>query len=140
MNGLKLKIPRACLEQIESDARHRQPIEACGVLIGSSSKNGFEVSEIISTPNELNSPTRFEINPEVLYQVMKRAETKGLDVVGFYHSHFGYGDRPSAIDLEYMKFVSNMAWLICDLSPKGTRFRAFSLLGGKLVELELVTK
>lgn len=137
---MRLKISRGCLERIELDAQERKPIEACGILIGSQKEAEFEVSEVVSTPNELNSPTRFEIDPEVLYRVMKEAEAKGLDVVGFYHSHLGYGAGPSAIDLEHMRFVSGLVWFVCNISPRGTEFRAFSLSGGKLIELEMMVK
>jgi proteasome lid subunit RPN8/RPN11 len=107
-------------------------------LIGKRGNDDFEVLDAVAASNVINSPTRFEIDPEELYRVMKDAEAKGLEIVGFYHSHLGYGAGPSRVDLEHMKFLSDLVWLICDIPARGAEFKAFSMHGGKLVELELV--
>ncbi|MDI6819634.1 MAG: M67 family metallopeptidase [Candidatus Hodarchaeaceae archaeon] len=135
---MKLRTSREHLRQIGADAKARAPIEACGVLVGVRRKGGFEVLEVLPAPNELSSPTRFEINPERLYEFIKGAEGKGLEVIGFYHSHLGYGAGPSATDLEHLKFLPNLVWLICDVSTAGAEFRAFVMRSGALVELEVV--
>ena len=126
------------MKQVGADARARAPIEACGILIGKRRNDDFEVLDAVAASNVVNSPTRFEIDPEELYRVMKGAEARGLEIIGFYHSHLGYGAGPSGVDLEYMKFLSNLAWLICDIPAGGAEFKAFSMHGSKLVELELV--
>ncbi|KUO40439.1 MAG: hypothetical protein AVW06_00215 [Hadesarchaea archaeon DG-33-1] len=136
---MRLLIPLPHLKQVEADARARAPIEACGILIGKRGKNDFEVLDLVAAPNVVDSPTRFEIDPEELYRVMKGAEARRLEIIGFYHSHLGYGAGPSAVDLEHMKFLSNLVWLICDILARSAEFKAFSMHGGKLVELELVT-
>lgn len=136
---MRLLISCPYLKQVEADARARAPIEACGILIGKRGNNDFEVSDVVTASNVINSPTRFEIDPEELYRVMKGAEARGLEIIGFYHSHLGYGAGPSIVDLEHMKFLSNLVWLICDIPAGGAEFKAFSMHGGKLVKLELVT-
>ena len=135
---MKLLISRSHLKQVETDARARAQIEACGILIGKRWGNDLEVLDAVPVSNVANSPTRFEIDPEELYRVMKGAEARGLEIIGFYHSHLGYGAGPSAVDLGHMKFLSNLAWLICDIPAGGAEFKAFSVYEGKLVELELV--
>jgi len=107
-------------------------------LVGRQRGDDFEVLDVFEASNVANSSTRFEIDPEELYRAMKDAEERGLDVIGFYHSHLGYGTRPSAVDLEHMKFLSNLVWLICDIFAGGTRFGAFIMRGDKSVELGLV--
>jgi proteasome lid subunit RPN8/RPN11 len=113
-------------------------VEACGILLGKKKRNDFEVLDVVKTSNILDSPTRFEIDPEELYRAMKDAEGRGLDIIGFYHSHLGYGTGPSAVDLGHMKFLPNLVWLICDIFGRATRFGAFTMRGGEPVELELV--
>jgi len=135
---MRLLISRSNLKQVETDARARAPIEACGILIGRRWGNDFEALDAIAASNLANSPTRFEIDPEELYRMMKGAEARGLEIIGFYHSHLGYGAGPSAVDLEHMKFLSDLVWLICDIPAGGAEFKAFSMYDGKLVELELV--
>lgn len=139
MDFTRLLIYRPHLKRVEADARVRAPIEACGILIGKRRNNDFEVLDVVATLNVVNSSTRFEIDPEELYRVMKGAEAGGLEIIGFYHSHLGYGAGPSTVDLEHMKFLSNLVWLICDIPAGGAEFKAFSMHGGKLVELGLVT-
>jgi len=106
-------------------------------LVGRGKGSDFEVLDVVKASNVVNSPTRFEIDPEELYRAMKGAEERGLDIIGFYHSHLGYGTRPSAVDLEHMKFLPNLVWLICDIFAGGTRFGAFTMRGDKPVELGL---
>jgi proteasome lid subunit RPN8/RPN11 len=134
---MKLLISRPNLKKVEADARARAPVEACGILVGRQKEGDFEVVDVIKTSNVMESPTRFEIDPEELYRVMKGAEAEGLEIVGFYHSHLGYGAGPSIVDLDRMKFLPNLVWLICDISAEGANFGAFSMRGDKLAELEL---
>ena len=106
-------------------------------MVGRGKGSDFEVLDVVKASNVVNSPTRFEIDPEELYRVMKGAEERGLDIIGFYHSHLGYGTGPSAVDLEHMKFLPNLVWLICDIFAGGARFGAFTMRGDKPVELGL---
>ena len=135
---MRLLTSRPHLKKVEADARARAPVEACGILVGKQKGNNFEVLDVVKASNVMDSPTRFEIDPEELYRVIKDAEAKGLDVIGFYHSHLGYGAGPSVVDLDHMKFLSSFIWLICDISAEGVKFKAFGMRGDKLTELELV--
>lgn len=107
-------------------------------MIGKREGSDFEVVDVIKASNMANSSTRFEINPEELYRAIRGAEAKSLDVIGFYHSHLGYGSGPSAVDLDRMKFFPDLVWLICDISNEGAEFKAFIMSGEKLVELEMI--
>jgi proteasome lid subunit RPN8/RPN11 len=135
---MRLLMSRTHLGKVEFDARARAPVEACGILIGKHASGNFEVVDVVKASNMANSSTRFEINPEELYQTIKDAEAKGLEVLGFYHSHLGYGAGPSVVDLDRMKLFLDIVWLICDISDEGAEFKAFMLHGEKLVELEII--
>lgn len=126
------------LKKVEVDARARSSVEACGILIGKREGSDFEVVDVVEASNTANSSTKFEINPEELYRAIKNAEEKGLEVIGFYHSHLGYGAGPSAVDLDRMKLFSDLVWLICDISDEGAKFKAFMIQGKKLVELDII--
>jgi proteasome lid subunit RPN8/RPN11 len=43
---------------------------------------------------------RYAISPEQLLQISGSARERGLDVVGYYHSHPGHDAVPSRLDLE----------------------------------------
>jgi proteasome lid subunit RPN8/RPN11 len=113
-------------------------MEACGILTGKRADGNFEVVGVVKASNMANSSTRFEINPEELYRTIKDAEARGLEVLGFYHSHLGYGAGPSAVDLDRMKPFPDLVWLICNISDNSAEFKASMLHGGKLVELEII--
>ena len=135
---MRLLMSHSNMKKVEIDARARATVEACGILIGKQEDSGFEVVDVIRASNIANSSTRFEINPEELYRAIKGAEAKGLNVIGFYHSHLGYGAGPSAVDLDRMKPFPDFVWLICDIADEGAEFKAFMMRGEKLVEVEII--
>src|SRR6266702_6917589 len=81
------------------------PYECCGLLIGRFETSGQKiVSETYAISNareEAAKRNRFLIRPEELMRGEKRAREKGLDVVGFYHSHPDDVAVPSQYDLEH---------------------------------------
>ena len=81
------------------------PYECCGLLIGRFLSDGYkEVVEIYSISNareEEAKRNRFLIRPEELQAGERYARQKGLDIVGFYHSHPDEGAVPSGYDLEH---------------------------------------
>jgi proteasome lid subunit RPN8/RPN11 len=135
---MRLLMSHQNLKKVELDARARATVEACGILVGNRGVEDFEVVEAVATSNMADSSARFEINPEDLYQAIKGSEAKNLEVIGFYHSHLGYGAWPSSVDLDRMKLFPDLVWLICDISPEGAEFKAFMMRGEKLVELEII--
>lgn len=81
------------------------PYECCGLLLGSFADSGVKtVAEIYPISNareEQAKRNRFLIRPEELMRGERYAETKGLDIVGFYHSHPDHPAVPSQYDLEH---------------------------------------
>jgi len=81
------------------------PYECCGLLIGRFETSGQKiVSETYPISNareEEAKRNRFLIRPDELMRGEKRARDKGLDVVGFYHSHPDDQAVPSQYDLSH---------------------------------------
>jgi len=81
------------------------PFECCGLMLGQFESNGHKiVAETYSISNareEEAKRNRFLIRPEELMRGEKYAREKGLDVVGFYHSHPDEPAVPSKYDLEH---------------------------------------
>jgi proteasome lid subunit RPN8/RPN11 len=65
------------------------PHECCGVLLGNSVPDGNHVRQIVRAGNTRTDRAhdRYNIAPEELIRIQRRARTLGLDIVGFYHSH-----------------------------------------------------
>ena len=81
------------------------PYECCGLLVGRFAEGGRkEVSETYPISNareEEAKRNRFLIRPEELLRGERHARARGLDVVGFYHSHPDEEAVPSRYDLEH---------------------------------------
>jgi proteasome lid subunit RPN8/RPN11 len=98
------------LTEEQSDAIRAQgerdyPCECCGLLVGHFGKDGLktvvETCQISNAREEEAKRSRFLIRPEELMRGERHARSRGLDVVGFYHSHPDAQAVPSAHDLEH---------------------------------------
>src|SRR3977135_2635771 len=92
-------------EEIAAHGERDYPYECCGLLIGrfidQGGKKVVETYPISNAREEAAKRNRFLIRPEELLRGEQHAAAKGLDVVGFYHSHPDHPAVPSAYDLEH---------------------------------------
>lgn len=81
------------------------PYECCGLLLGEFDQQGgkvvTETYPISNAREEAAKRNRFLIRPEELMRGEKYAIGKGIEVVGFYHSHPDHPAVPSQYDLEH---------------------------------------
>jgi proteasome lid subunit RPN8/RPN11 len=98
-----LKIGDTLLEKIKSHARRTYPEECCGILLGDASESTRWVSDTIELANasEANRRRRFIITPDDYTIAEELARDRGLEILGFYHSHPDHPARPSDFDLEH---------------------------------------
>ena len=92
------------LREIRAHGERDYPFECCGLLIGrfdGDSKVVVETYAISNAREEAAKRNRFLIRPEELVRGEKYAREKGLDVVGFYHSHPDDRAVPSKYDLDH---------------------------------------
>jgi proteasome lid subunit RPN8/RPN11 len=91
--------------EIAAHGEQDYPYECCGLLLGSFAENGGKVCSetypISNAREEEAKRNRFLIRPQELLRGEKAAATKGLEVVGFYHSHPDHPAVPSPYDLEH---------------------------------------
>jgi proteasome lid subunit RPN8/RPN11 len=76
-------------------ARSARPAECCGVLVGSAGR----VVDAVAVRNRATAVNRYELDPREHIAARRDARARGLDVVGFYHSHPEAPARPSAVDI-----------------------------------------
>ena len=89
---------------IRAHGERDYPYECCGLMLGrfeDDRKNVLETYPISNAREEQAKRNRFLIRPEELMHGEKYARGKGLDVVGFYHSHPDDVAVPSQYDLEH---------------------------------------
>ena len=80
------------------------PFECCGLMLGRFETSGKVVAATYPISNaceEEAKRNRFLIRPDELRRGEKYARAKGLDVIGFYHSHPDDRAVPSQYDLDH---------------------------------------
>lgn len=100
------------------------PREACGLLIGHATPEGWRIVRAAPAANRAGDPVQaFELDPAVRAAWQRRLrETGGAEtVIGHYHSHPGGAPRPSAADRARAE-ETGLIWLIvaADAAGAGT--------------------
>jgi proteasome lid subunit RPN8/RPN11 len=107
------------LENIHSHGEREYPNECCGMLLGRADGADKEVSEVVplknlrldparaqellplEDPGRESEKNRFLIDPLEQLRVEREARNRGLNVLGYYHSHPDHPARPSNYDREH---------------------------------------
>jgi desampylase len=114
-------LSRVVAEQIVAQARDASPVECCGLLVGT----GSRIVEAIPAANVADSPaTRFLIDPKDHIDARREARMRGLDVIGFYHSHPHSPAQPSARDRSEASYPDHL-YLIVSLAVEPAEFSIF---------------
>ena len=132
----------ASLKRVVDAAEAAYPEECCGLLVGASAPSGdIVVSRVEPSRNvaRRHPERRFEVDPQVRFEVMHALEGGIERIVGHYHSHPGGAAQPSGHDLD-MAWEPDLVWLITAvldgqavhttahvLDAEGRRFREVGL-------------
>jgi proteasome lid subunit RPN8/RPN11 len=70
-------------------AERTYPNECCGAMLGRTQADGKVVTEAIALENAWagEQGERYELRPEDLLKADKEARSRGLDLIGIFHSH-----------------------------------------------------
>ena len=114
-----LRITQAQTEAIRHHGTRDYPSECCGALLGKVEGVSKQVMEVVALKNLRHDPgqaqqllpvddlareterNRFLIDPPEQLRMEKDARSRGLDVLGYYHSHPDHPARPSVYDREH---------------------------------------
>ncbi|MDR1944375.1 MAG: M67 family metallopeptidase, partial [Synergistaceae bacterium] len=98
-------LPEALRLSIGGEGEREYPDECCGVLLGRLEESGAKiVTEILPVRNSREDGERyhrFVIEPDDFMRAELFARKRGLDVLGFYHSHPDHPSSPSDYDREH---------------------------------------
>lgn len=94
------------LDSIRSHGEAAYPEEGCGFLLGASheGQNRVQAMRRVENRQTENRERRYAITPDDYRTAQHAAAERGLDIVGFYHSHPDHPARPSSTDLEEATF------------------------------------
>ena len=142
-----LKLRQPVYDEIRRHGEETYPYECCGVLLGGVDGDTRIASASVRCHNtRADSPqNRYEIDPVEVVRIQRDARTRGLDIVGFYHSHPDHPAQWSSTDL------AEAYWLGCSYvitsieNGKAQVTRSFALAGScvedkAFEEEELVTE
>jgi desampylase len=124
-------------EQVETILTHvlaEAPREACGLIAGT----GSRAQEITSIPNVAPDPLQhYEMDPQALAKSLMQMSGRGLDLIGFYHSHPSDEPVPSPTDVAQAAYPRT-AYLIVGLkNPTKPQLAAWTIDYGQVKRLPL---
>ncbi len=98
-----VRISKELVRRIEDHGKATYPEECCGILVGSNYGEARVISESAELDNrqEGNRRRRFFVTPKQYLHAEHIASEKGLELLGFYHSHPDHPAIPSEFDREH---------------------------------------
>ena len=104
-----LKLNEQVYDAIRRHGEESYPYECCGVLLGQSVNGVNEVEDAVRAGNVRtdSARNRYQIAPQELIKIQRQGRERGMDVVGFYHSHPDHPARWSKTDF------AEAHWLGC---------------------------
>jgi proteasome lid subunit RPN8/RPN11 len=121
------------VDEVAAHAREALPAECCGVLLGTAS----EIVEAVRTSNLSEDPNRYCLDPKGHIDARRAARRRGLDVIGFYHSHPHSEPEPSAADLTEAAYPGHLYLIVRPLA-EGAKIRVFRFEQGRFLEVSCI--
>ena len=96
-----LKLNEQIYDAIRRHGEETYPYECCGVLLGRFGDGSNEVEEAVRAGNIRtdSAHNRYQIAAQELVKIQRQGRERGLDIVGFYHSHPDHPAQWSKTDL-----------------------------------------
>jgi proteasome lid subunit RPN8/RPN11 len=125
----------AARDAIVADAREAVPADCCGLLLGRED----EIVEARPARNIADQrASRFLIDPHDHIEGRREARTRGLEVVGFYHSHPRSSSEPSPRDLDEFSYPGHL-YAIVSLHGEPAEVSLFRFEAGNFQRVSFVT-
>ena len=127
-----LTLTSSLLDQLRRHGEETYPYECCGVMLGKFQDDGSrEVSEVVRCGNtrEDRPEDRYHIDPGELVSIQRKGRERGLDIVGFYHSHPDHPARWSQTDLAEAHWIGCSYVITSVEKGKAVLTNAFLLAG-----------
>jgi proteasome lid subunit RPN8/RPN11 len=125
-----LRISPSDFAAIRCHGEQTYPHECCGILIGTVEDDIRTVLTTVRCNNICDSPqTRYDIDPRELIRAQRDAHERGLDIVGFYHSHPDHPAHWSPTDLEQAHWIGCSYVITSVDNGIAAETRSFALTG-----------
>ena len=127
----KLSLSKSQWQEMLDHVERQSPLEACGLLAGKAGR----VDKVLLVRNEAHSPVRFVMDPHDQLLAFEWIESRGLELLGIFHSHPAGPESASATDIAEAAYeVIHLIW-----SRQGGSWQArgFWIENGSASEVEL---
>ncbi len=126
-----LKIQQARFEELRRHGEETYPHECCGVLLGRMQDDERQVMEVVrcGTTRDDRPQDRYHIDPGELVRIQRQGRERGLDIVGFYHSHPDHPARWSQTDLAEAHWIGCSYVITSVEQGRATTTNSFALAG-----------
>ncbi len=130
------------LRQIRQHARSCNKTEVCGVLIGSEDKNNLAIEACIAGANASQAGTHVTFTQDTWAHIYQTKDAKYPDhrIVGWYHSHPGFGvflsDHDTFIHKNFFSSPLQVAWVY---DPHSDEEGCFGWVGQRLERLSEIS-
>lgn len=123
--SITLQMDQAQWDAIRQHGEETYPYECCGVLLGHSEASANTVVDAVRAGNIRtdSAHNRYQIAPQELIRIQREARNRGLDIVGFYHSHPDHPAQWSKTDLAEAHWIG-CSYVITSVLREGTGDRA----------------
>jgi proteasome lid subunit RPN8/RPN11 len=99
-----LSLPQGVLEDIQAHGEAAYPNEGVGLLLGRAAGEHKTAEAILPLANAWPADEqyhRYQVSGEDMLRAEREAARRGLDVLGFFHSHPDHPAQPSRFDHEW---------------------------------------
>jgi len=118
-------------DAIRRHGEETYPDECCGILLGLSDAGDNRVAEAIRAGNTRtdSAHNRYHIAPQELVRAQRQGRERGLDIIGFYHSHPDHPAMWSQTDLAEAHWMSCSYVITAVEKGKARQTNSFLLMG-----------
>jgi proteasome lid subunit RPN8/RPN11 len=130
-----LRLPASVYTQIVGHCLDGLPDEACGLLGGDPASGHVAVG--YPTRNAAASARTYEVDPRDHLRADRDAQSRGLEIVGVFHSHTHTDPYPSATDVAQ---APDPTWhyVLVSLRDESPTLRSYRIVDGKIDEEPVV--
>lgn len=130
-----MKIFQSILDHVIKLCEEGYPFEICGILLGRIDKECKIVTEIhpAKNLNRERAKDRYEFDPGDFCKADTESRAKGLEILGFYHSHPDHPSEASQTDTE-RAWAGYSYFIVSVIRRKTANFRSWRLNNGEMIE------
>lgn len=128
-----MQISSELIEEMVAHAREDAPNECCGMVGG---RDGAAASVYRSTNAEA-SPLRYSIDAREQFDLMRRIDEAGEELVAIYHSHTRSAAHPSQTDVNLAGWPDAVYLIVSLQDGSAPEVRGFWIREGEISDAEL---